>query len=72
MEIKNSMTSSKVKNAAGKTQLKPSMAHINFDADKLTAADVDQAIAMLGYQANKVAADPEAYAALPDCCKVPE
>ena len=48
------------------------MAHINFDADKLTAADVDQAIAMLGYQANKVAADPEAYAALPDCCKVPE
>ncbi|MFC1481198.1 heavy-metal-associated domain-containing protein [Candidatus Neomarinimicrobiota bacterium] len=48
------------------------MGHINFDADKLTAADVDQAIAMLGYQANETAADPAAYAALPACCKVPE
>jgi copper chaperone CopZ len=46
--------------------------HVNYDADKLTAAGVDQAIAMLGYQANDIAADPEAYAALPDCCKLPE
>ena len=48
------------------------MGHVSFDADKLTAADVDQAIAMLGYQANKAAADSAAYAALPDCCKSTE
>ncbi len=48
------------------------MAHINFDSNVLSAMDVDHAIAKLGYQANEMKADPEAYAALPDCCKVPE
>lgn len=48
------------------------LGHVNFDSEKLSAMDVDMAIAMLGYQANKMKADPEAYAALPACCKVTE
>ena len=48
------------------------MGHVNYDSDKLSARDVEHAIAMLGYQANKMVPDPTAYAALPACCKMPE
>ncbi|MEE9463969.1 MAG: heavy-metal-associated domain-containing protein [Candidatus Neomarinimicrobiota bacterium] len=48
------------------------MGHINYDQDRLSQSDVELAIAAIGYQANETLADPEAYAALPDCCKVPE
>ena len=48
------------------------MGHINYDEDRLSQSDVELAIAAIGYQANETLADPEAYAALPDCCKVTE
>ena len=52
--------------------LEAKMAHVNYDSKQLSAMDVDHAIAKLGYQANKMKADPEAYAALPECCKIPQ
>ncbi len=48
------------------------MAHINYDGNQLSLKDIEQAISKLGYQANDTPADPEAYADLLDCCKVPE
>ena len=48
------------------------MGHVNYDGDKLSLEDLEQAIADLGYQANGRLAEPSAYASLPDCCKVPQ
>lgn len=48
------------------------MGHVNYDADQLDQSGVELAIAAIGYQANETLADPEAYAALPDCCRLPE
>jgi copper chaperone CopZ len=52
--------------------LEGKMAHINYDGTILNLNDVEQAIAKLGYQANDIPADPVAYEALPECCKVPQ
>jgi copper chaperone CopZ len=52
--------------------LEDKMAHINYDGTMLELKDIEQAIAKLGYQANDTPADPVAYAALPECCKVSE
>ncbi len=48
------------------------MGHVNYDEDRLSQSGIELAIAALGYQANETLADPEAYAALPDCCRLPE
>jgi copper chaperone CopZ len=42
---------------------------INYDPAKLDVAKIESAISMLGYQANKVAADKAAHEKLADCCK---
>ncbi len=52
--------------------VKGKMGHVNYDADRLSQSDVELAIAALGYQANETPADAEAYAALPDGCRLPE
>ncbi|UCE00970.1 MAG: heavy-metal-associated domain-containing protein [Chloroflexota bacterium] len=52
--------------------LEGKMGHINYDGTLLKLIDIEQAIAELGYQANDVPADPVAYEALPECCKVPQ
>ncbi len=46
------------------------MAHINYDSEKTTQAMIEEAITMLGYQANKSLANQEAYKKLPACCKI--
>jgi len=45
------------------------VAHIEYDAAKLNTEKIEQAISKLGYQANKLKADKEAYAKLANCCK---
>ncbi len=46
------------------------IAHINYDSELTSQAKIELAISMIGYQANKLLADAEAYAGLPNCCKV--
>ncbi len=50
--------------------VKTKMAHINYDVMKTTPAKIEEAITMLGYQANDSVADLTAYGKLPMCCKV--
>jgi hypothetical protein len=45
---------------------------VKYDQTKLALADLEQAIAKLGYQAGDVPADVEAYSKLPGCCKLPQ
>jgi copper chaperone CopZ len=52
--------------------LNEAKAMVKYDQTKLTLADLEQAIAKLGYQAGDVSADVEAYSKLPGCCKLPQ
>lgn len=45
------------------------MAMVSYDPAKIDEAKIEQAISSVGYQANKTAADPEAYKKLAACCK---
>ncbi|MBS1934987.1 MAG: heavy-metal-associated domain-containing protein [Bacteroidetes bacterium] len=45
---------------------------VTFVADRTTLENVKTAIANVGYDADDVTADPEAYKKLPTCCKKPE
>ena len=42
-----------------------------YKAGVLDLAAIEKAIAAVGYDANKTKADPEAYAKLDMCCKIP-
>lgn len=42
---------------------------VKYDKDKVTLAQIEEAIAMAGFDANERKADPEAYKALDGCCK---
>jgi mercuric ion binding protein len=42
---------------------------VGFDPKKTDADKIRTAISKIGYDADKVAADPEAYEKLPACCK---
>ncbi|MDO9565462.1 MAG: heavy metal-associated domain-containing protein [Candidatus Desulfaltia sp.] len=44
--------------------------HINYNPGKIKLDGIEKAISALGYKANDIEADPEAYANLPDCCKI--
>ena len=43
---------------------------VSFDSKKTDLLKIEKAIADLGYQANTVSANPEAYESLPACCKI--
>jgi copper chaperone CopZ len=45
---------------------------IEYDKNIMKISDIEKAISDLGYQANDLAANPEAYTKLPGCCKIPE
>lgn len=42
---------------------------IKYNTDKLSPEDIRKAISETGYDADDMAANPEAYAVLPGCCK---
>ncbi len=42
---------------------------VKYAPDKISLDEIKQKIAGLGYDADEVKANPEAYKALPDCCK---
>jgi len=46
--------------------------HVNFDKNVTTLSKIENAITAAGYDANNKKADPEAYAKLDDCCKMPQ
>ena len=46
--------------------------HIEFDKATIKLTEVEKAIAAMGYQANNLAGNQEAYKKLPACCKIPE
>jgi len=48
------------------------MGHVNYDTAKIDLVKIENAIAALGYQANKIMAVSEAYDKLPTCCKLLE
>jgi copper chaperone CopZ len=48
------------------------VAHINYDKSKVDQAKIEFTITAAGYDANDKEADPEAYANLDDCCKLPK
>lgn len=43
---------------------------IAYDDKKISLKNIEEKISSIGYQANKLAADPLAYESLPRCCKV--
>lgn len=48
------------------------LATVQFASASITLEKMEIAITKAGYKANERAADPEAYEALPDCCKIGE
>ncbi|MDZ7359559.1 MAG: heavy-metal-associated domain-containing protein [candidate division KSB1 bacterium] len=48
------------------------VAQVSFDPGNLTLADLENAIAKAGYDANDTKRDPLAYEDLDACCKLPE
>jgi periplasmic mercuric ion binding protein len=52
--------------------LKTKVAQVSFDPASLTLADLENAIAKAGYDANDTKRDSLAYEDLDACCKVPE
>ncbi|MDZ7288650.1 MAG: heavy-metal-associated domain-containing protein [candidate division KSB1 bacterium] len=52
--------------------LKTKVAQVSFDAANLTLADLENAIAKAGYDANDTKRDSLAYEDLDACCKLPE
>jgi copper ion binding protein len=58
-----------VKTAA--VDLKTKVAQVSFDAASLTLADLENAIAKAGYDANDTSRDSLAYKELDACCKLP-
>ncbi len=57
---------------SAKVALATKTATVSFFPAKLQLADLEKAIAAAGYDANDTPREPEAYAALDACCKVPE
>ena len=45
---------------------------VKYITDRVNEETIKAAIANAGYDANEIAANPEAYKALPKCCKKPE
>ena len=43
---------------------------VSFDSKKTDLLKIENAISSLGYQANAVSANPDAYESLPACCKI--
>jgi copper chaperone CopZ len=52
--------------------LEKKIAQASFDPAKTNLAAMEKAIAMAGYDANDTKRDPQAYADLDACCKLPE
>ena len=48
------------------------VAHIDYDKSKVDLGKIESTITAAGYDANGKKADPEAYANLDDCCKLPK
>jgi len=53
-------------------KVKEKVARVGYVAERTSVAKLEEAVAKSGYQANDTKADPEAYAKLAGCCKVPE
>jgi copper chaperone CopZ len=52
--------------------LKKKLARVTYLPDRTDLTSLEQAVARAGYDANSTRCDPEAYASLPDCCKLPD
>ncbi|NOY57686.1 MAG: heavy-metal-associated domain-containing protein [Calditrichaeota bacterium] len=52
-----------------KIDLEKKVAHVNFDAKKVQVADIRNAIAAAGYDADDVKRVEKVYDALPKCCQ---
>ena len=46
--------------------------HVKYQKDKVSIEEIEKVITDLGYRANDQAGNPDAYAKLPGCCKIPE
>ncbi len=49
---------------------KKQIAEVRYLAGTTDLAQLEMTVASAGYTANETKADPEAYGALPDCCKI--
>jgi copper chaperone CopZ len=45
------------------------MIHLDFDPDKVTTADIEQAIAAVGHDTENIKASDDVYEELHECCK---
>jgi copper chaperone CopZ len=45
---------------------------VKYRPSKLTVTDIKKKVAAIGYDADEIPADEEAYQALPTCCKKPD
>jgi len=55
-----------------KVDIDEKIVHVNFDKTVTNLGKIENAITAAGYNANNKKADPEAYAKLDDCCKLPQ
>lgn len=51
--------------------MKNKVVMVNYDAKKITPEEIRKAISALGYDADDLMGDPEAYKKLPGCCQKP-
>ena len=56
--------------ARSKVDLATKTALVSYYAEKTNISAIEKTISELGYQANEIAADPNAYESLPACCKI--
>lgn len=52
--------------------LQTKIARVEFDPAKTNLKELEKAIAAAGYDANATGRNPDVYAALESCCKLPE
>ena len=55
-----------------KVELKSYKVKVKYNADKISLQSIEQLISKVGYQANNLPADVDAYNKLSMCCKLPK
>ena len=56
--------------ASSKVDLATKTASVAYYTERTDISTIEKTISSLGYQANEITADPNAYESLPACCKI--
>ena len=59
-----------VSSKIGNCDLATKTASVAYYTERTDISTIEKTISSLGYQANEITADPNAYESLPGCCKI--